>query len=75
MMQGKGMAAGYSQGLCFIPGAKVGPVPVLVIDTILENICMLCSIGWGGEERGGGGVYRTHIIFASNVNTYLTVIP
>ncbi len=27
-MRGRGMAAGYSQGLCFIPGARVGPVPI-----------------------------------------------
>jgi hypothetical protein len=35
MMRGRGMAAGYSQWLCFIPVAKVGPVPVY--DTFLEK--------------------------------------
>jgi hypothetical protein len=28
-MRRRGMATGYTQGLCFIPGAKVGPVPVI----------------------------------------------
>ncbi len=32
IMRGRGMTAGYNHGLCFIPGAIVGPVPV--IDTI-----------------------------------------
>ncbi len=34
-MRGRGMAAGYSQWLCFIPVAKIGPVPVY--DTFLEK--------------------------------------
>ena len=40
----------YSQGLCFIPGAKVGPVRV--IETfIIENFHVLLDWVWGG---GGG---------------------
>ncbi len=35
MMRRRGKAAGYSHGLCFIPGAKVGPVPI--IETITKG--------------------------------------
>ncbi len=41
------MGAGYSQGLCFIPGAKVGPVPVY--DTFLKKYLQALL------EKGGGG--------------------
>ena len=51
VMCGRGMAARYSQGLCFIPGAKVGPVRV--IETfIIEKFHVLLDWVWGG---GGGG--------------------
>ncbi len=51
------MAAGYSQGLFFIPGAKVGQVPVY--DAFLKNYFQaLLDKGGGRGDREGGGVYR-----------------
>ena len=58
MMRGRGMAAGYSQGLCFIPGAKIGPVPVY--DTFMKKTCKLCSIEWGGGGGGGAQDIKRH---------------
>ncbi len=46
------MAAGYGQGLCFNPGAKVGPIPVY--DTILETY-LQALLDRVGRERGKGG--------------------
>ncbi len=52
------MAAGYSQWLCFIPGAKIGPVPVY--DTFLEkDLQALLDIVGRGRGRGGGVVQDT----------------
>ena len=47
------MAAGYSHGLCFIPGAKVGPVPINA-NFYTKFIQALLDRGEGGG-RGGGG--------------------
>jgi hypothetical protein len=58
------MAAGYSQGLCFIPGAKVGPVPInanFFYKTILQA---LLDKGEGGG-RGGG---NNHVTYMNTIN-------
>ncbi len=54
---------GYSQGLCFIPGAKVGPVPV--IDAIFGKLLHALL------DRVGCGVWTEHI---KNMNIIITVL-
>jgi hypothetical protein len=51
------MAAGYSQWPCFIPGAKIGPVPVY--DTFLEKDLQALLDRVGRGRGKGGGLYRT----------------
>ncbi len=50
-MRGRKMAAGYSQGLCFIPGARVGPVP---INANFYTTNLQALLNERGSGRGGG---------------------
>jgi hypothetical protein len=58
-MRGRGMVAGYSQGLCFILGVKVGPVQV--IETFIrENLQTLL------DQEGEGDEYKTRKVHEHN---------
>ncbi len=53
------MVAGYSQGLCFILGVKVGPVQV--IETFIrENLQTLL------DQEGEGDEYKTRKVHEHN---------
>ncbi len=68
-MRGRGMAAGYSQWLCFIPVAKIGPVPVY--DTFLEKdlLALLDRVRISRSFRRTFSTRKT-CFFAQNINVY-----